>query len=231
MDVPLRGQNVLIIGATGMVGGCALEIALGDPAVKAVTVIGRRSVGRTDAKLSEYIHSDLLNYGYVLEALDAVDVALFCLGVYSGTVSDEYLRLATVDYAVSFAKALHGRSPQAAVCFLSGQGADPSGRSRFAFARYKGVAETALLETGFNRVHIFRPGYIYPVLPREEPNVAYRVFRAVYPLARRLYPNIGIASTSLARVMLEIGLNGNAGQSSVMENRDIRRACASLAKT
>jgi uncharacterized protein YbjT (DUF2867 family) len=36
-------------------------------------------------------------------------------------------------------------------------GADPTGRSRLAFARYKGQAENALLAAGFPRVYIFRP--------------------------------------------------------------------------
>jgi uncharacterized protein YbjT (DUF2867 family) len=41
-------------------------------------------------------------------------------------------------------------------------GADPTGRSRLAFAGYKGQAEKALLAAGFPRVYIFRPACIYP---------------------------------------------------------------------
>jgi uncharacterized protein YbjT (DUF2867 family) len=72
-------------------------------------------------------------------------------------------------------------SPDAAFSFLSGNGADPTGRSRLAFARYKGEAEKALLAAGFPRVYIFRPAYIYPVEPRKEPNFSYRLMRAIYP--------------------------------------------------
>jgi uncharacterized protein YbjT (DUF2867 family) len=43
---------------------------------------------------------------------------------------------------------------------LSGSGADPTGRSRMAFARYKGEAETALAAAGFPRVYIFRPVHL-----------------------------------------------------------------------
>ena len=32
----------------------------------------------------------------------------------------------------------------------------------------------------FTHVSIFRPAYIYPVEPRKEPNVSYRLLRAVY---------------------------------------------------
>ena len=46
-----------------------------------------------------------------------------------------------------------GYSPHATFAFLSGGGADPTGRSRIAFARYKGEAETALSATGFPRLY------------------------------------------------------------------------------
>jgi uncharacterized protein YbjT (DUF2867 family) len=71
---------------------------------------------------------------------------------------------------------------------LSGSGADPTGRGRLAFARYKGEAEKALQEMGFSHVTIFRPAYIYPVEPRKEPNVGYRLLRAIYPAFRLLVP-------------------------------------------
>ncbi len=88
------------------------------------------------------------------------------------------------------------------------------------------MAENALLRQGFARAHAFRPGYIYPVKPRREPSLLYSAMRLLYPLARRLYPNIGIAADDLAKAMLEVGL-GEAGQSaSVLENADIRRLTA-----
>lgn len=98
-----------------------------------------------------------------------------------------------------------------------------SEKSRAAFARYKGAAEKALLNLDFARLHIFRPGYIYPVTPRKEPNLAYRTFRPLYPLIRRLYPNIGISSEDLARAMVTAGLRGvGAHRNPILENRDIR---------
>jgi hypothetical protein len=36
-----------------------------------------------------------------------------------------------------------------------------------------------VLALGFPRTHLFRPGYIYPVTPRTEPNLSYRAFRAL----------------------------------------------------
>jgi uncharacterized protein YbjT (DUF2867 family) len=121
----------------------------------------------------------------VAEALSGQDGAVFCLGACTGVVSDAELRTITVDYPIEFARVLHASSPGAAP-FLSGSGADPTGRSRMPFARYKGKAENALLAAGFPRLYIFRPAYIYPVEPRKEPKFQ------LSPLARDL-PGVSIA--------------------------------------
>ena len=91
-----------------------------------------------------------------------------------------------------------------------------------AFARYKGMAENALLGLGFARIHLFRPAYIYPVEPREEPNVMYRVSRALYPVLRRVMPRSVITSEHLGRAMLEAAVAGTPGhEEPVLENTDI----------
>ena len=156
-----------------------------------MTAIGRRKLGISHPKLDEVLHQDFADCSALAETLSGQDAAIFCLGTYTGSVSDAELRKITVDYTVEFARVLHGSSPDAAFSFLSGNGADPTGRSRMAFARYKGEAETTLLAAGFPRVYIFRPAYIYPVEPRKEPNFSYRVLRAIYPAFRVLFPKPG----------------------------------------
>ena len=151
------------------------------------------------------------------------DGAIFCLGTYTGAVPDAEFYKVTVDYTVDFSRVLHTASPAAVFSFLSGNGADPTQRSRLAFARYKGEAENALLATGFPHVYIFRPGYIYPVQPRKEPNFSYRLLRAVYPAFRVLFPNLVIPADDLARAMVDAALHGTGERSgSIFENPDIR---------
>lgn len=221
-------QRLLLTGATGMVGGLVLRQALDHPDVAEVTSLGRRPAGPSHPNLTEVFHDDFGDFSHLPtdspNPFAGQDLGLFCLGVYTGTVPDEELRRVTVDYAVAFARALHGRSPDATVCFLSGQGADRTESSRISFARYKGMAENALLELGFPRVHVFRPGYIYPVEPRREPNLAYRIFRGLWPVVGRIAPNLGIRSDDLARAMLDAGLHGTPGHDGpILENRDIRQ--------
>jgi uncharacterized protein YbjT (DUF2867 family) len=217
-------KRLVIVGATGMVGGYALRYALDHPAVGAATAIGRKPTGLSHPKLSEVLHQDFADCSALAGALSGQDSALFCLGAYTGAVADAELRRITVDYTIEFARVLRGSSPNATFAFLSGGGADPTGRSRIAFARYKGEAEKALAAAGFPHVYIFRPAYIYPVQPRREPNVGYRLLRAIYPAFRMLFPNQVIRADDLARTMVDVAVRGTGeGKTLVLENRDIRR--------
>jgi len=216
-------KRVVIVGATGMVGGYALRYALQRPDVEHVTSVGRRKLGISHPKLTEVLHQDFADCSALTETLTGRDAAIFCLGTYTGVVTDMELRRITVDYTVEFARILRAGSPDAAFSFLSGSGADPTGQSRIAFARYKGEAEKALLAAGFPRVYIFRPAYIYPVEPRKEPNFSYRLLRAIYPAFRVLFPNQVIRADDLARAMVEVAVQPTGdGEVFVFENRDIR---------
>ena len=224
MSVPAAGRkHLVLVGATGMVGGYALQYALEHPAVECVTAIGRRALGISHAKLKEVLHPNFGNCSALAESLSHQDAAIFCMGAYTGSVSDAELRTITVDYTVEFARVLHASSPGADFVFLSGSGADPTGKSRIAFARYKGEAENALLAAGFHAVYIFRPAYIYPVKPRKEPNLGYRLLRAIYPVFRMLLPSEVIRADDLARVMVDVAVRGiKEPRTSVFENNDIR---------
>jgi uncharacterized protein YbjT (DUF2867 family) len=209
MNAATAGQiRIAIVGATGMVGGYALRYALEHAAVSRVTAIGRRKLGVSHPKLEEVLHPDFADCSALAEPLSGQDAVL---------------RKITVDYTVEFARVLRRSSPDSAFSFLSGSGADPTGRSRMAFARYKGEAETALLAAGFPSVYIFRPGYIYPVEPRKEPNFSYRLLRGIYPVFRVLFPNQVIRADDLAYAMVNVAVRGRGERGAVvLENRDIR---------
>ena len=182
-------KHLVVIGASGMVGSYALRYALAHPAVGRVTSIGRKTLGISHSKLNQVVHQDFADSSSLASALVGMDGAVFCLGTYTGAVPDDELRRITVDYTIEFARVLHANSPQAAFSFLSGGGADPTGRSKLAYARYKGAAENALNGMAFTHLYLFRPAYIYPVEPRKEPNLGYRLLRAIYPVFRLLVPN------------------------------------------
>jgi uncharacterized protein YbjT (DUF2867 family) len=169
VNVPTAGQKrVVIVGASGMVGGYTLRYALDNATIERVTSIGRKKLGISHPKLKEVVHQNFADCSSLASVLLDQDAAVYCLGTYTGSVSDAELRIITAGYTIEFARVLRSSRPNAAFSFLSGNGADPTGRSRLAFARYKGEAEKALLAAGFPRVYLFRPAYIYPVQPRRE---------------------------------------------------------------
>ncbi|MDO5611014.1 MAG: NAD(P)H-binding protein [Pseudomonadota bacterium] len=216
-------KRLVIVGASGMVGGHALHYALAHPDVAQVTSIGRRALDIQHPKLTQVQHGDFGDCAALADALSGQDAAVFCLGAYTGAVSDEELRKTSWDYPVEFARVLHAASPDAAFAFLSGLGADPTGRSRAAFARYKGGAEKALGEMGIKGLSIFRPAYIYPVEPRAEPNFSYRLLRGIYPVFRRVFPGSVIPSDDLGEAMVTTVLRSRGEASTqVLENRAIQ---------
>jgi hypothetical protein len=132
MNAPAPSQaRLVIVGATGMVGGYALRYALNDPAIGLVTAIGRRSLGIPHPKLKEVLNQDFADCSALTNALTGQDAAVFCLGAYTGAVSDAALRKVTVDYTIEFARVLRAASPAAAFSFLSGSGPDWKKPDRF----------------------------------------------------------------------------------------------------
>ena len=78
-------------------------------------------------------------------------------------------------------------------------------------------------QTGSPTFTSFRPAYIYPVEPREEPNSSYRLLRGIYPMFRLLFPNQVIRADDLARVMLDAAVRGTGEHRGPrFDNRDIQ---------
>ena len=203
-----------------MVGSIVLRECLTSDAVGQVVSFGRRSSGITDPKLTEVILTDFLDLSGQEAHFQEVDTAYFCMGAYTGQVDDDKFRMITVDIPKAFADALKAHSPQTRFCLLSGQGADQTEKSRISFARYKGMIENHLIRLDFGGLHLFRPGYIYPVEQRQEPNFSYRLMRWLYPMINPLFPAISITSEQLGQAIFQAGLRGTNLQ--VLENEDIK---------
>lgn len=219
-------KNVLITGTNGMIGQLILELCLQRTDVATVTSITRKPLGIVHPKLQELIHNDFMDLDPVRDHFSNQDLCFYCIGVYTGTVSREEFRKITVDYTRVFAETLKQMSPEVVFCFLSGQGADRTEKSKLMFAQDKGIAENILEQLAFKQLTIVRPGYIYPVAPRKEPNFFYRLSRFLYkPFLSKLYPNIGLTSLQLARAMVKLGWEGATQQ--VYENREIRQVAMS----
>lgn len=213
-------KNVLILGATGMVGQLVLSNCLNHPDVATVTIISRRSVGLTHDNLHEVIHQDYLNYDPILHEIADMDIVYFCIGAYTGTLTKEEFRKINVDVPTAFAKAVKQQNKHVRFCLLSGQGADRTEKSKTQFAKDKGAAENVIESVQLGEFHSLRPGYIYPVSPRKEPNFMYKLMRSLYPIINPIFPNMSITSTDLANAMVQMGHHGHVKVN--LENKDLR---------
>ena len=203
-----------------MVGSQVLSLALTNAAIDKTVVYGRRACGCSDKKLVEILSNDFLEFPEELKSLlPSVDHILFCLGVYTGAVKREPFRKITVDMPVALAN-LHSKvNPQGKFSLLSGQGADRTESSRMMFATDKGAAENALNEMYGTSFYTFRPGYIYPVEKRKEPNFSYRISRKLYPLLKYLGPKFSITSHELGEGIFQSALVHPT--TNILENQDI----------
>ncbi len=217
-------KNVIITGANGMIGNIILKECLLNKEIAKITCIVRKPLDFAHPKMVEIIHKDFLDFTKIENFLIGQDVCYFCLGVYTGQVPTGEFRKITVAYTEVFARALKKNSMATSFCFLSGQGADTNEKSSILFAKEKGIAENILIKLKFKSIHIFRPGYIYPVTKRTEPNFFYKFMRKMHPFFKFIYPNVSVTSEELAKAMFNIGMEG--GEKVIYENTEIRKYIA-----
>ncbi len=214
-------KKVLILGANGMTGDLILQKCLQSKDINEVITITRKSLQLNHPKLTSIIHDDFLNVNAISSYFENIDICYYCLGVYTGAVPNDLFFQITVDYTKVVADQLKQKSPNACFCFLSGMGADLSEKSKMPFAKAKGIAENYLLQLGLNKLVIFRPGYIYPVKKRKEPNFFYTLSRFLYPVLKIIYPGIGLSSEQLANAMFKAGFT--PAPSVILENNAIKK--------
>lgn len=203
-------MNVILFGATGMIGHGALNAALTDARVTRVLTVGRRPTGRTHPNLDECVAADLFDLSDQEETLAGFDACLFCLGVSSAGMEEEAYRRITYDLTLAVAQVLLRLNPDMTFVFVSGAGTNAG--SRQMWARVKGETEEALSALPFGAVYHARPGFIQPVGGAVSRTTLYRAIYAVtsplYPLLRRMAPNAMIDSDALGQALLEAGLAG-----------------------
>jgi uncharacterized protein YbjT (DUF2867 family) len=214
-----KEKKVIITGASGMIGSRVLQHCLDDERIKEVVSLVRKATTNHHPNLTEVVISDFGALDSSVAFWQNIDVAYYCIGVYTGSVPRDLFRAITVDYPVHFAQVLKSHNPNAQFVLLSGQGADRTEKSKMMFAKDKGIVENLLSKMQFKQFFTLRPSYIYPVDKREEPSFSYRIMRRLYPVIRMLGPKYSIASHVLADVMFDIGLTG--GKQEIMENVDL----------
>lgn len=216
-------MNVLIFGATGMVGQGVLRECLLAADVQIVQTVGRSASGEQHPKLRELIHADLFDYAAIESELTGFDACFFCLGVSSAGMKEaDYTRL-TYDLTLAAAQTLSRLNPQMTFVYVSGASTDSSEQGGSMWARVKGKTENALLRLPFKAVYLFRPGLIQPLNGARSKTASYRLIyslsKPLFPLLRALMPRQVQSTVSVGRAMLTVARRG--APQAVIEAGDI----------
>lgn len=215
-------MDVLIFGATGMVGTEVLHQCLSSSQIDRLVAIGRHATGVIHPKLVEIEHQNFLDFSSLGTELLQADICFYCLGVYQNQVEADKFWEITVDYLAALISSLERVNREIIFCLFSSRGADPSEKSLFRFAKAKGRAERILSDSSILQKYAFRPGLIKPGRKKAQTGWSGGIAQLIY----KLIPWIGIDATDLAKVMLKVGLNGNS--KSLLSNREMRGLARNL---
>jgi uncharacterized protein YbjT (DUF2867 family) len=227
-------MNVLILGATGMVGQGVLRECLLDDGVKRVVTLGRTEVAQRHPKLRQVVHADLMNLAPVEDQLTDLDACFYCLGVSAAGMSEQAYARVNHDFTLSVAHTLVRLDPDMTFVYVSGAGTNSSEHGRVMWARVKGRTENDLLKLPFVSAYMLRPAMILPMHGIKSKTPLYRVMYSlltpVYPLLSKLSPRYVTTTERVGRAMLRLARTGFTAR--VLEAADIdmlgARAVASV---
>ncbi|MEO8038435.1 MAG: epimerase [Betaproteobacteria bacterium] len=215
-------MNVIVFGATGMVGAGVLKECLEDPRVDSVLVVGRTTCGVAHPKLREHIRTDFFDYTDARSEFEGRDACFFCLGVSALGMSEAQYHRLTYELTLAAAKVLAELDPVLTFCYVSGTGTDSTESGRAMWARVKGRTENALLRLPF-RAYMFRPGYIQPLKGIRSKTRLYQfvydVFGPLYPLLKRAFPDRLTTTQNMGQAMIQVAADGYPRQ--ILETADI----------
>jgi uncharacterized protein YbjT (DUF2867 family) len=215
--------NVILFGATGMIGQGVLRECLLDSGVERVLSVGRRPSGTTHAKLREITLADLTHLEGIEGELAGYGACFFCLGTSSAGMSEADYRHVTYDVTVEAGRAVAKQSPGATFVYVSGMGTDSTEKGRTMWARIKGATENALLAMPFRAAYMFRPGYIQPMhgikASGRGTRAMYAVMAPLYPVWKAIAPAYVTTTEQVGRAMLRVARDG--APKKLLESRDI----------
>ena len=216
-------MNILMFGATGMIGQGVLRECLRDVDVHLVKTIARSPSGVTHPKLREVVHRDLQHLAPIEHELSGFDACFFCLGVTSAGMSEADYERVTYGIAAAAAETLARLNPRMTFIFVSGAGADSSGKGRVMWARVKGKAENAVLRMPFKASYVFRPAVVQPLHGIRSRTVAYNIVyaltRPLMPLVRLMFRGHVLTTEQMGKAMLIAARHG--APTRVLESKDI----------
>lgn len=220
-------MRILLIGATGLVGGLLAGKLL--ERSHEVHALVRRPTGRSAPAWHEQVGPIGECPGMVTRA-GPVDAAVSCLGTtWAKAGSEQAFRAIDQDAVIAFAEAAKAARVRHFLA-ISSVGADA--RSRNFYLRVKGETDEALAAIGFGRRDIFRPGLLLGERGNDRRR-GERIAIALNPvtslfLRDRWARFAGMEADTVAEAMAAAAEQGGSGDF-VHENDAIRRLASGAA--
>ncbi|KAG1757245.1 hypothetical protein EDB19DRAFT_1866181 [Suillus lakei] len=204
-------MKLVLTGVTGAAGIQVFRQAVSDAAITKITILSRRALPSwmdipENDKTEVVVLKDFLNYPSDLSTrLAGHDACVWALGKSSVGLSDEEYTRITYDYTMHFVNSLQEAGTRDKTgepfrfVFVSGEGADPSGKSNLKFARIKGMTEKALFDlppSSNIKASVMRPAYFFPSKdhPSDRENIRSSTARAMdclmTPVVKTLLPSM-----------------------------------------
>ena len=177
-----RSLKVVMMGATGAVGGEVVRALSGESALEKLTLLGRRELSEFDKDNIEQHCIDILNPESYQMLISGHQCAICTLGIGepSKASKEDFLRIdkqAVLDFATACRQAGVEHFQ-----LLSSVGADA--RSRSFYLRSKGELNDALRALNFKRLSLFQPSMI--ITPHNRYGVSQALTLAIWPTLSRI---------------------------------------------
>ncbi len=176
-------MRIVMIGGTGAVGGEVVRALVAMPAVRHVTVLGRRELTGIDSDKLRQEVVDVLSpesYQGYLSSHD-VGISTFGVGQPSGMSNEEFTRIdrdAVVNFAVACKASGVGH-------FQSLGSVGTSATSKNFYLRSKGQLEAELQDLAFERLSLFHPSMI--LTPTNRYGIMQAITLRVWPVLSHLF--------------------------------------------
>lgn len=215
-------KNILITGATGMVGKGVLLEALSDESINQVVLLSRSSVNLKNPKIKEILIQDFHDLASIENELPQIDACMHCMGVSVIGLSEEQYNDLTFNITKQIADLCYKKNPNMVFSYVSGQGTDESEKGSVMWARVKGKAENYIKNRGFKKAFLFRPGMIIPEKGIKSKTAAYNlVYIILRPFFYFLKKSKNITTTTvLGQAMLNT-LNQCGEEAVYLDNKAI----------
>jgi uncharacterized protein YbjT (DUF2867 family) len=200
--------NVIITGATGMVGEGVLQECIKNEQVGKILLVNRKPSGVSDPKVTELLHRDFNDISSVIDKLTGYDACYFCAGVSSIGLKEEAYYALTYTLTLNFAKQLAAANPGMTFCYVSGAGTDSTEKGRLMWARVKGKTENDLVKLPFKAVFNFRPAFMKPTKGARNVKGGYTLLAAIYPIVKLLAPRYVLTLEQVGKAMINVSVNG-----------------------